>query len=33
MRLQEEILREYRDFRKALQYIIAAREYDKKLKW
>ena len=33
MKLQEVILRNYRGFRISLQYIIAAREYDKKLKW
>lgn len=31
MKLQEVILRNYRGFRISLQYIIAAREYDKKL--
>lgn len=33
MKLQKVILRNYRGFRISLQYIIAAREYDKKLKW
>ena len=33
MKLQEVILRNYRGFRISLQYINAAREYDKKLKW
>ncbi len=30
MKLQEVILRNYRGFRISLQYIIAAREYEKK---
>lgn len=33
MKLQEVILRNYRGLRISLQYIIAAREYEKKLKW
>lgn len=33
MKLQEVILRNYRGFRISLQYIIATREYEKKLKW
>lgn len=33
MKLQEVTLRNYRGFRISLQYIIAAREYEKKLKW